>query len=771
MQRIPFRRLPRRLALSAALLAAAVSLASPAASAAQTTGAAGAGGALAGTVRTSAGGPVAGAAVRLTGTTRSTTTDTDGAFRLERLAPGEYLLEVESARFGTAAAAVVLAAGETATLEVVLDLSVHAEEVVVTTTAEAAALADVAQPIGVLAGDELAAASRGSLGETLATQPGVSATSFGAGASRPIIRGQGGNRVRILENGVGSGDASNTSPDHAVALEPLAAEKIEVVRGPATLLYGSNAIGGVVNLLDDRIPDHLPGAPITGIVSLGGGSNAEERSGAADLSGELGSFAWRAAGFRREADDYEAGGGFAASGSDRVPNSDVESEGGSLGVSWVGDDGYAGVSAGRYDSNYGNPAEEEVRLDLQQRRYDLHAGTHRPLGVLEGVRLRVGLNDYEHSELEGAEVGTVFRNDFWEARLDSGHAPLGAFRGSFGVQVSAREFEAIGEEAFVPPTDNESWAVFLFEEVGSGPLRGQLGLRHERQDSTAVGRPDRSFSGTSASAGALWDVREQLQVAVTVSRSVKLPDPEELYADGPHIATGVFEIGDPDLDEETTLGVDLTLRHRTERVRTELSVYRNRTDDYIFDRFTGEVVGGEDDEHEEPGHEEGEEEDGHGHGEEPLPVVRFVQDDAEFWGAEAQVHLELLHAEPHHLELELGGDLVRAELRRGGEPLPRIPPSRYSAGLRYQGDRLSASVFARRIEEQDRVARFETPTSGYTTLDAGIGWRFFVGDTVHSLRLAGSNLTDELARNHVSYLKDVAPLPGRDVRLTYRLGF
>jgi iron complex outermembrane receptor protein len=290
-------------------------------------------------------------------------------------------------------------------------------------------------------------------------------------------------------------------------------------------------------------------------------------------------------------------------------------------------------------------------------------------------------------------------------------------------------------------------------------VRGQLGLRHERQDSAAVGQPDRGFAGTSASLGGLWNATEDLLVALTVSRSVKIPDPEELYANGPHIATGVFEIGDPDLGEETTLGVDLTLRHRADRVRTELSLFRNRTDDFIFDVFTGELVGGD------------EGEAGEGEEEEPLPVVRFVQDDAEFWGAEAQVHVDLVRAEPHHLELELSGDLVRAELRRSGEPLPRIPPVRYSAGLRYQGEHLSSSLFARRTAEQDRVAAFETRTAGFTTVDASVGYRFFHGDVVHSLLLAGTNLTDELARNHVSYLKDVAPLPGRDVRLTYRLAF
>ena len=437
-------------------------------------------------------------------------------------------------------------------------------------------------------------------------------------------------------------------------------------------------------------------------------------------------------------------------------NSDVEAEGGSAGVSWIGEDGFLGVAGRTYDSDYGNPAEEEVRLDLRQRRLDVRGGLTRRLGALEGLRFRFGRTDYEHAELEGAQVGTRFVNDAWEARLDSTHRPAGPFRGSFGIQASSRSFEAIGEEAFVPPTENDVLAAFLFEEIGEGPLRWQMGLRHESQDSSARGLPDRSFSATSASLGALWS-GDGGSAALTVSRAVKLPDPEELYADGPHIATGVFEIGDPGLDPETSLGVDLALRGVSGRLRAELDMFANRARDYIFAAFTGEVA-------EEEEGEEGEEE-------EPLPIVRFVQDDAEFVGAEAQVHYDLIHREPHHLELEIAGDLVRAELRDSGEPLPRIPPRRLGAGLSYRGDRLSGSFLVRRHDRQDRVAENETETPGYTTVDASLGIRLFAGDLLHELILGGTNLTDELARSHVSFLKEVAPLPGRDLRLTYRLVF
>lgn len=689
------------------------------------------------------GSAVVGAQVRLAGTTRQAETDAAGAFRFEQMPAGSYLVVVETDRFGDASANTAVIADETTEVEIPLDLSIHGDELVVTATADARTLAELAQPVGVLSGAELAVAARGSLGETLSTQPGVNSTFFGAGASRPVVRGQGGNRIRILENGVDSGDVSDTSPDHAVALDPLSAEKIEVVRGAATLLYGSNAIGGVVNVIDDRIAEYRSSSPIEGRVQLVGGSNADETTGAIAVGGSLGALAWRAGGFTRTSDDY-------ASGDGEVVNSDSESDGANLGLSFVGERGFFGAAYRAYDANYGNPAEEEVRLDQRQRRIDVRGGITTPVGIFKNLRLRFGQSDYEHTELEGSEVGTVFLNDAWEARLDAPHRQLGIFQGAVGLQVANRAFEAIGEEAFVPPTDNDTWAAFLFEEIGTGAFRAQMGVRHEHQDSSAEGQPDRTFSGTSASLGGLWRPNEDYALALTASRSVRIPDPEQLYADGPHIATGVYEIGDPNLREETTLGVDLALRKTTGRLRGSLSLFSSQVDDYVYDDFTGEVVEGEED---------------------VLPVVRFVQADAEFTGAEAEVHFDLVHSDPHHLELELFGDLVRAELRGTGEPLPRIPAARFGGGLRYQGSPFSASLFCRRTQDQDRISEFETPTAGHTFINASIGYRFYLGGTVHDLVLAGTNLTDEYAQEHISYLKEVAPLPGRDVRLTYRLAF
>jgi iron complex outermembrane receptor protein len=532
-----------------------------------------------------------------------------------------------------------------------------------------------------------------------------------------------------------------------VTSDPFSAESIEILRGPATLLYGSSAIGGVVNVIGESIPHSVPDQAVTGHVDLRGSSNADERAGGVSLGGGGGALAWHLNGFKRETDDYESGAGL-------VVNSDLEVHGGSGGVSVVGRDGFLGVSATQFKSKYGNPAEEIVHLEMDQKRYDLEGEWNHGFGPFRGARLRVGHNDYEHTEFEGEEVGTAFFDDGTEGRIELLHPQLGLFSGSVGLQYKQRDFEAVGEEAFVQPTSTDTWAAFLLEEVGSGAFRFQFGLRYDNQDTSveAPDLPDRSFAATSGSAGFVWN-QPGYGVGLTLSRSAKLPNAVELYANGPHIATLAFEIGNPDLKEEIGLGGDLTLRKTAGRARGEVSLFANRIDDYIFEQFTGELEGEE------------------GGDEEPLRVIRFAQRDAEFRGAEGRLNLELVHSEPHHLSLDLGADYVRAKLRDTGEPLPRIPPLRYSAGLRYASTHWGAGVEWRRAEEQDRVAEAETKTPGYDLVNANLSYRAFWGGQIHDFVLRGSNLNDELARNHVSFLKDVAPLPGRDVSLSYRLSF
>lgn len=332
--------------------------------------------------------------------------------------------------------------------------------------------------------------------------------------------------------------------------------------------------------------------------------------------------------------------------------------------------------------------------------------------------------------------------------MEAPHGRQDGLSGAIGVQFGSNDFAAIGEEAFVPPSETDSWAVFGFEELPFGPTRLQLGARYESQDvaTTEAESLDRSLEGFSASAGLLWNPAPDYAVSFSLARSVRLPTANELFADGPHVATQQFEIGDPGLENEKSVGLDIALRRTAGPVTGTAGFFANWFSDYIFERFTDE------------------EEDG-------LTVVRFTQADARFVGFEAHLDIEVFHQEPHHVALELSSDYVRAKLTDDDEPLPRIPPLRLGIGAHYQGEPLWGEIHVRRVNEQDRVAEFELPTDGYTMLDATVGYRFFAGGVVHDLILRGRNLTDEEARNHVSFLKDLAPLPGRDVSLSYRLSF
>ena len=726
-----------------------------------------------GAVTTSAGAPAPATEVSIVELRRRTSTDSNGRYSFSNLPPGRYLLLAESPRYGSTVAQIELAAGDSIEVPLQIDLAVHSEQIVVSAGPESRSAADVYQPVDVIGEEELALRSQPTLGETLSSQPGVSSTYFGPASSRPVIRGLGGDRIRILEEGIGTGDASNVSPDHAVTFDPMSAERIEIVRGPATLLYGSNAVGGLVNIIDNRIPDHVPTSPIGGAITAMLGTAAEEKNAGVSLQGGTGTFAWNVNLGRRDTDDVEIPGPaeHAHDGEDNededfnglLENSALRNESGSVGISWIGERAMLGVSYSGFDSLYGIPGhghehgegeedeeeagEEFVRVDMEQRRVDLRGEIRNERGPFSSLRLRIGRTDYEHRELEGDEIGTFFTNEATEGRLEGAHRDLGPFRGSIGVQFMSRDFSAMGEEAFVPPSKTEGRAFFLFEELGSGALTYQLGARYEAQKVEALANdlPSRSFAGVSGSAGIVWKASDRYSVALSAARAVRAPTAEELYANGPHIATRSFEIGNPDFDEETSLGIDLSLRKLEGRMRGEVNVFSQRFSDFIFERPTGEVR-------------------------EELPVFQFAQSDARFSGAEAHADIELFHAEPHHVDLELSADYVRGTIEGGGA-LPRISPFRAGIGLHYRGERLWSLVEIREVFDQDRVADFEEQTDGYTFLNAAIGYRFFLGMTVHELTLRGTNLTDQLARSHTSPLKELAPLPGRDISLAYKVLF
>jgi iron complex outermembrane receptor protein len=724
---------------------------------------------LTGRVINSGGEPATDSEVRILALGLGETVGESGQFTFADIPPGDYLVEASSPRFGQAVERVLVQAGETVSVMLELDPLFRLDELVVSAGPLPVRRSETYQPTSALTGWDLLRDAEASLGETLAKAPGVTASYNGPGSSRPIIRGLGGDRVRILEAGVGSGDVSNQGPDHAVALEPLASERIEVIRGPATLLYGSGAVGGVVNVIDTRIPREPPSAPVTGSIMGVGGTVADELTGAFELNGGLGSFAWHLGGLRRRTGDSSIPGYAERQHEDEegtfgvLENSAIGTDRGAVGLSWVGEDGYLGISISGLNNEYGVPGhahgeehaeepgqtggEEGVTIGLEQRRFDAEGLWRVPSGAVQTVKGRFGYSDYQHTEFEGEEVGTRFTNEQWEGRVEVNHSFWEFTDGSLGVQLGGRAFEALGDEAFVPPSENLTYAGFAFQEFEKEPVRFQLGARVEGQRAREkIQNRERNEVGISFSAGANWSVADAVSLALTASHSQKIPSVEELFADGPHAATFAYEIGNPDLDVETANALDLTLHVTRSLFRIEATAFVTAFNRFIYQEFTGEVEDGFD-------------------------VLRAQQGDATFLGGEGSLEFDLMHRGRHHLLVEGWGDLVRAELTESDEPLPRIPPLRVGGRLRYNGGTVRADLGLTRVATQDRVAFQEEETAGYSMLDMSVGYRLFSGAITHDFILSGTNLTNQEARTHTSFLKEMAPLPGRDIRFTYRVYF
>jgi iron complex outermembrane receptor protein len=708
-------------------------------------------GTVTGTVKTHEGVAAADADVALVQLSRHTTADAAGAFHFDAVPPGRYLIEIVSPRFGSVVGQVLVKEDEDARVALEIDLTVHHEDVVVSASVSPQSLADAATSVSVLDQHELTAKAAVTIGETLGQEPGVSQTQYAPGASRPVIRGLGGDRIRVLQDGIGVGDASNVSTDHAVTVDPYSSDRIEVVRGAATLLYGSNAVGGVVNVLDRRIPDHRTGDPVSGDVSLRYGSANDLGSGAFDVGGDTGAFGWDVEYSKTNAGDITVGSG-SAFPDNTIPNSDVETQNWSVGASWLGETAFAGGAYDEFETDYGSAVESAVRIDMRQKRWDVRGGINEPFGVFRVLKARLGGTDYEHNEIEDGAIGTTFRNKSVEARVELGHKQAGLFIGSFGVHGWHRDFEAIGDEAFVQPTTTGALALFAFEEVGTGAVKGQFGLRLEQQDVSSVDPTltDRTFSAPSASVGILW-INADYAVASTVSYSSRVPTAEELYANGPHIASDTFEIGDDTLDLEQSLGLELVMRKSSGRVEGSVSLFGTKFNNYIYEQDTGTTFTTP----------EGD----------VLTVIQFSAGDATFYGGEAHVDFELLHADPNHLDLEVRADYVHSELTNVNQPVPLQPPLRGTLALKYQGRAFWASAEAVHAWEQNRFAPFDTATPAFTWFNATVGYRLIAGRTVHDFILRGVNLTDELSYNSVSRFRFEVPLPGRDVSLAYRLEF
>jgi iron complex outermembrane recepter protein len=652
------------------------------------------------------------------------------------------------------------------------------EEVIVTSTALRETSRDIAQPATVVGGDDLRRQTATSIGETIASELGVNATYFGPSASRPVIRGLGGERVLMLQDGISALDVSSLSQDHAVAIESVLADQIEILKGPAALLFGSGAVGGVVNVLDGRIPSDFSAEANRGAVEVRGDTALEERTAVGRL--ELGTDRVRVHvdGFRRQTEDVEIP-GYAFSAAERaehlaehpdedfergrLENSDSESHGGAFGISTGGENGFVGLSWSRFDTNYGIPAahehgageeepEEEahdhggVRVDMLQDRYDLKAERRLNGGLLSGVRLRGTYNDYTHRELEGTEVGTVFEQDAFDLRLNLDHRELAGWRGTLGGQYVDIDFTASGAEAFVPPSKTTQSALFLFEKRTLGPLAIELGARAENQRIDTRDFADYDETAYSLSAGAVWELPKDYSLALNLTRSQRHPQAAELYADGPHLAIGRFEIGDTSLRKETARTADLTLhRHAEHGIHWTATAFYNDFSDYIYAADTGLVA-------------------------DALPVFRYTQADAEFYGFEGEIGLPLYRDARNQFEVRLASDYVRGRLQDGGN-LPLIPPLRYGVELHYERDELHVGLETYRYARQDEVADGERTTAGYTMLDADVSYRIGLPAGNLLVFLRGSNLLDEEARRATSPLKEIAPLPGRSLHVGARAEF
>ncbi|UIJ44250.1 TonB-dependent receptor [Sphingomonas cannabina] len=651
-------------------------------------------------------------------------------------------------------------------------------DIVVTASALDQKADETATPVITLSGDALVHRRQATLGDTLAGQPGISFDNFGGGASRPVIRGQTAPRVQALSDGANVQDASAISPDHAVTTEPLLLTGVEVLRGPAALLYGGGAIGGAINLLDEKVPTRLPDGGISGVAEGRIGTADDERSLVGGLTAGIGPFAFHAEGVHRSSDDYRVPKAFGAS---RVAGSYNDTSTFSVGGSWIGPDGYLGVAYTRQRSEYGLPGHSHDYEDchphgthlhcgghghddddhdhdhgddhdhdhegvpfvkLRSERFDIRSDYRDPLPGFEKVRFRMSFTDYAHDEIEGDEVATTFRNKARDIRLELTHKPIAGLRGVFGVQHSESDFSALGEEAFLPESETRSTALFLMETLQAGPVRFELAGRQEWQTiETSLNRRV-SHKPLSISGAAVWDIGGTYSLALSLARSQRAPNVQELYARGIHLATNTYELGTDTLGKETARSIDLTFRKTSGATTFTLGGYHQDFDNYIFaetlDRF------------------------------EDFRLIRYTGADATFTGVDGEIR----HQFTPDFGASLFGDYVRAKLRHGLGNLPRIPAGRLGGRADGKWGALSADVEYYHVFEQGRIASFETRTPGYDMVNATLSYRLDLapGKTAE-LFVRGTNLANELAFNHASFIKEASPLRGRNFVFGLRTAF
>lgn len=783
---------------------------------------------IAGVVKDENGQPVAGAKVSVVGESQFVVTDASGRFEVGNLLGTEAELHIEARRYGHRNFHFSVPKQGLNNVSLTL-LSSTIEVIDIKASPFHASATESALPVSVLAGDALKMRQGATLGDTLKNEVGVHSNFYGGVASSPIIRGLDGPRVLITQNGLDAGDASRVGPDHSVASEASTATQIEVLRGPATLFYGSGAIGGVVNVVDERVPtDNITRAEWM----LQRDSVNNEKLAAGSLVTGVDNIGLYVDGFWRDSDNYSIP-GFAQAHPDsnavagKVDASAASAKGVTLGGSYLLDNGYVGVSFGRLEREYGvsghshgghadqnhvhenhaehghDHAEEQVYADLAQNRYQLLSELNFSSGLIRALNTRVAFTDYEHSEIEAAVVGTTFKNKSREARVELLHRPYQEWRGGLSLHYKFSDFQAIGDEAFTPPSETQMLALGWMEERHFGHWLVQLGARIERVtiDASDVLLPDigahehdgavhghdhgdtagftrvfdvsQRFTPYSVSAGTVWDFTEGYNLGLSASRSQRAPAASELLSFGAHISTASYEVGalfvlDDDkfvlntqpIEMEVANNLDITLRKFSGNTGFVLNAFYNRIDNYYYQQNTGLFA---ESDHSHAGHDHGG--DDHGHDAE-LPVYLFTTADVTLQGLEGQFSWQINNP----FKLTLQADYIRARIRGGGD-LPRTPPLRLAAELAYEMDAFSVDLRATRYFKQDKVSVMEQASAGYTLLDASVSYRFELGAQQLTAYIKGQNLTDEEARVHTSFLKDLTPLPGRSVALGLRGSF
>jgi len=671
------------------------------------------------------------------------------------------------------------------------------EEIVITSTLHRSQ-ADTTLPVNVLTGEALRERVGATLGDTLQDQVGVTTASFGAGVGAPVIRGQGGNRVQVLQGGVGNIDASSISADHANSLEPAMAERIEVLRGPSTLLYGNGAIGGVVNVIDNRIPTELPGS-LQGLVETRHNTASDQQVSVLKLEGAAGNYAWHVDGVRRDSNDVTFA-GYAINPATvdisdsealeqlldsrgRLDNSSTKAEAKTVGFSRILDQGYVGLSFNRLDNNYGIPAsahahhddedhdesndedheaeheEEGIRIVMKQDRTDFETRLSLP-GFFEELHGKMSHVDYQHQEVEGSgEIGTVFKQTGTEGRFALHFNSSFNSEGVLGLQFSHRLFSAVGEEAFIPETDIDSLALFAVQSVEVGDRIYEFGLRGEhQQQSQTQGSCDETDLSWSGSASSIWRIRDDTNLVMSLAHSQRSATIEERFSNIDtacqplaasdliaHAATQRLEIGNPDANKERSTNLEFALRKHLGQVTGEFNVYYNDIADFIYLYDTEQYI-------------------------DDVEISRYMQQNAAFSGFEAEVRMPVRRNGEHLTELSLFGDYVRAKFDHAGN-VPQIPPLSYGVELSHSHVDWQAKLRLTTAADQRKTAAHESATNGYTLLNFYADYHLRFGSDMAYLFVKGSNLLDETIRQHTSLLKDVAPAPGRALEVGLRWEF